>query len=478
MEKNSFSSAEMNLRTLLYSMTSSDDINDSPFRTEADPAASHTGSASVAQGPSKPLFTRACRFLNGLISKVTWGKKTLDGPRHGNLKCEIIGLKNRERMYLRSITLKRYAEHLSGLGTYYFTHPEGASRGLIMLDIDCHHKGTLEGAIKCAQWIKAHVFANLYFEASTNGKGVHGYIILERKNTDAQAVKDWMKKLQEYLQGYQHLFDVEMIEIKGQPTTTQYQTFQYQGYRMQTYKVQDVCCGTLAKLPREILNRWDEFEATTTVDIAAFPFPLIVGAREQEERDRPVGSGGNFIGDWKPLEPLARKIMGERERVQVGEDRNVSVTVEDMAVLLAILSFCSRHMNVDGTLPTNRVMALWENMYSTGTTSRQWNARRYAAARNVLDQAGGIAWEDHHYFPGAGTACKWQLTDEILEEIEQYTKEQPDSAPLAEQGGDLIVGWSLDRKGEGEVIRPEAVFPSIIALPDADEIEVYLKAAA
>jgi len=52
------------------------------------------------------------------------------------------------------------------------------------IDIDCHKTGTLEGAIAFANHLKDTLFPNLYFEVSTNGNGVHGYIIIEKADLD------------------------------------------------------------------------------------------------------------------------------------------------------------------------------------------------------------------------------------------------------------------------------------------------------
>ena len=51
-----------------------------------------------------------------------------------------------------------------------------------MLDIDCHKSGSPEGARQFAEYLKKKFFPNLYYETSTNGNGIHGYIAKALEN--------------------------------------------------------------------------------------------------------------------------------------------------------------------------------------------------------------------------------------------------------------------------------------------------------
>ena len=50
-----------------------------------------------------------------------------------------------------------------------------------MIDIDCHSSGTLEGATQFAQFLKENHFPDLYYEISTNGGGVHGFVVVDKR---------------------------------------------------------------------------------------------------------------------------------------------------------------------------------------------------------------------------------------------------------------------------------------------------------
>ena len=48
------------------------------------------------------------------------------------------------------------------------------------MDIDCHASGTLEGALQFAQYLKQNYFPDLYYETSTHGNGVHGFLVVDK----------------------------------------------------------------------------------------------------------------------------------------------------------------------------------------------------------------------------------------------------------------------------------------------------------
>ena len=59
-----------------------------------------------------------------------------------------------------------------------------------MLDIDCHRSGSLEGAKQFAAFLKQQYFPDLYYEVSTNGNGIHGFIIVDIWNWSASTTTE------------------------------------------------------------------------------------------------------------------------------------------------------------------------------------------------------------------------------------------------------------------------------------------------
>ena len=147
-----------------------------------------------------------------------------------------------------------------GEETFYFT-AAGSSRCneiLVNLDIDCHGSGSERGAFEAAEYLKATFFPGLYHEPSTNGRGRHGYLILDKFGLNAEGVKDLLKGLERRLND--HLlakgFDIELFEIKGLPPVL---TWGDDG------EVTNYTAGVLAKIPREV-RRFEEWKKTTVLN--------------------------------------------------------------------------------------------------------------------------------------------------------------------------------------------------------------------
>ncbi len=345
----------------------------------------------------------------------------------------------RQQKWLGRITNEKFAWHFSGQDTFYFA---GCSSGysLAMLDIDCHKRGTLQGAKALASSFHAY-FPNLYTEVSTNGNGVHGYILVEAGNKTNDELKRLAKALDMWLTFHPH--DVEMVEIKGlAPTVT------IENRRLVNYKA-----GVLAKVPREAVERFDELTATTTFTLAQLG-RLIAGIEADcskpvhepvvklpskmkivsessfdcPNHKKPVGSiSGKCINvdNLPKYEEFAARLLGSE---QIKTTDKHKVTAKDIAICTMIVEHCSRNMNVDGSLPTARVKAFWDCMYDCGDISRCWNAKRYAAIRNYFSSVEVIDWQDETYRLGYGNdmgqAAKWQFNDQFLAELAKIGEEK------------------------------------------------------
>ena len=196
-------------------------------------------------------------WLRKRTSHLDYGYKWKTKPLHCNNNETTVQFLLHQRRWLGRVTNEKFARHFSGEDTFYFA---GNSFGesLFMFDIDCHERGSLAGAMAFAQHLADTFFPGLYFEASTNGKGVHGYALLTKQAHEVELANrlllDLGKALDEYLM--LHPFDVELAEIKGlSPVIT------ITNRRLTNYKA-----GTLAKLPRA-KGRFDELKATTSLSL-------------------------------------------------------------------------------------------------------------------------------------------------------------------------------------------------------------------
>ena len=418
---------------------------------------------------------------------MDYGYKWKTHPIHCNKNETVIEFLLHERKWLGRVTNEMFARHFSGEDTFYFAGNSWGVETLFMIDIDCHKRGSLAGAMAFAQFLKENFFPNLYFEASTNGQGVHGYCLIVKTTDDVENVNalllDLGKALDEYLT--LHPFDVEMVEIKGlSPVIT------ISNRKLTNYKA-----GTLAKLPRA-KDRFEELKATTRFTVeeladlvesikeksgAVVPVPEVKGKKKVK---RPVcGSvrGTHIDVDLLPkYVKFAQTILGrtneqekqkqkEKTREQkrlhsthgawetnayfitantarlAGEDEGSGqgilrtkgrtvVTALDLAVFLLELKFFTLNMNIDGSMPTERFKVLWEKMIERGDIDRAWDYKRFAAMRNYVSSLGWLEWEDERYYLGPqgkkGKAAKWRATEELMGMLTAIEREEKEETSL------------------------------------------------
>ena len=122
---------------------------------------------------------RPCKWLRDHTSPIDFGLKYDGHPIHCNKNEEVLRSFRIRNYWIDRMRNRDYDDHFSGRETFYFTGDPFRKNPytLLMIDIDCHNRGTLRGAIEFAEYLAATLFPNLYFEVSTNGNGVHGYSI-------------------------------------------------------------------------------------------------------------------------------------------------------------------------------------------------------------------------------------------------------------------------------------------------------------
>jgi len=401
---------------------------------------------------------RICKWLRDRISPYDFGWKAPKGPIHCNRNDSILELFRRLRSGLPRSNLARlnnqdFLDHFEGRETFYFT-ANGRCRCwevLINFDIDCHRAGSLVGAVAFAEYLRKNHFPGLYYEASTNGKGVHGYILVRKFGVPDTALNRTLKELDRWLKTLlaRGRWDVEGVEVKGHAPDL---TWGRDKHHLRAYK-----SGQLAKLPREALTRGDELMGTTkmstfeldhlsrtTVEVEPVrppgpeqgPVPTLSSKPKRVQgasRERPtVGS----ISGLSIPEELAEQVQGRllgvaRDMYPAGitTGKGRAVKREDLATFLAILRFCNQNPNTDGSMPTERVKSLWEGLYRREYTDRGWDHHRYKVLRDWLSKNGFIAWEEEDYIVGRevngffqkGQAAKWSASERLLEMLEDQS---------------------------------------------------------
>ena len=150
--------------------------------------------------------------------------------------------------------------------TLYFTAKSSRRKQqcvtLLPIDIDNHKSGSLAEAMAFAQTLKERFFPGLYYEPSTNGEGVHPFLLIDKTGvSDAEynwvllrEFEPWLRQWLSYLQ-----FDVELVEVKGTAPVAHYDET---GSMLLEFTF-----GLLAKLPRD-WRRFDKFQQTTRLAVA------------------------------------------------------------------------------------------------------------------------------------------------------------------------------------------------------------------
>lgn len=386
--------------------------------------------------------------MMGWLKERTFGdvygvERVVDGrretrPSHCKLTYQF---KKNSRRYIRRMANYDYRDHLDRASTfYYFGRPDGEYT-LVMLDIDVLKKlglGTTAGAWAFAKHLKTF-WPDLYFESSTGGKGVHGYLVVHKPGHDAAAVNAYLKRLQDWLRAEAAATnaDIELVEVKGTlPDIT------YAGQQIAAVKY-----GQFAKIPR-CEDRFSELKDTTVLNIDQ-PLPPNSGHPVAVSKaTKPNSSAsGSISGQNISDEELA--LIPEYEKLYTALSLNLrhsryQVVAHDFAVLCVLLRYFFTNPNADGTLPTRRVQKFWNALYAAGDVQRPFNHHRFKVLRDFLSENGHIEWVDHRYeCPEGdkdGIACKWRLTDHFFGLLHS----------VGEQGGASFVVIQEFQIGTGE----------------------------
>ena len=349
---------------------------------------------------------------------------------------------------------------------------------LFNFDIDCHASGSPEGAFEAAEYLKDNFFPDLYHEPSTNGRGRHGYFILDKFGLNTKGVKELLKGLERRLND--HLlskgFDIELFEVKGLPPVL---TWGDDG------EVTNYTAGTLAKIPREV-HRFEEWKRTTVMtdrDVRRLMTKLrlteaaefsITPKRPPAKVVADITVRGSMTskvcGEIRASGSMTGKVIVEGELAQLtkgGHYMNVAasllehhtlkttrrtiVRTEDVAIFLVCLKFFSGRMNADGTLPVKRFEAIWTAMYEAGDVGRAFDCHRFKVIRDYISGLGLLDWQERTFVAPRldgfgnrkkGRACKWMAGEGLMAML-AWEKS-------VEVGGVTQVEDEQDERREGE----------------------------
>jgi hypothetical protein len=206
-----------------------------------------------------------CSHVRKLISPYGFGwEENGEVTRYSN--DQLIRCYNKYG-FMGSPSNREFYEHFVGKSTLYFWADGrmGTAQTISMIDIDCHNRGNARSAAAFADWLSENYFPDLYHEPSTHGTGRHGYFSLSKEGCNAIAVAKVLKQLDKTLKKLLRYFlathpkdEVENVEIKGTPHLI---TWGWGPGR----QIEKMKSGDLAKRPRNIFDRFEEFKKTTVL---------------------------------------------------------------------------------------------------------------------------------------------------------------------------------------------------------------------
>jgi hypothetical protein len=342
------------------------------------------------------------------------------------------------------LTNSDYYEHFAGKTTYYFW-ADGRVRTfetLANIDIDCHSRGNSRSATAFAEWLSQNYLPDLYHEPSTHGRGRHGYFILRKFAFGDQEVANILGRLDKALKKLLRLFlathpehQIEGVEIMGTPHVITWE----EGAERQ---IESLKSGKLAKLPRQILDRFEEFNKTTRLTFADIynlceKVAQIVLPEAKVFSIRVIAQNGSLSDHPIPAEEIAA-IQGpylQFARTWIPQalatSSRAKVDSSDLAIAFAVIRTCTLKMNADGTLPTERIRAIWDRMYLNGEVDRAFDYHRWKTIRDLIEVKGGLVMEDRHYYTGftnalgqeiKGKAARWHMASWLVEKLDEIAE--------------------------------------------------------
>jgi hypothetical protein len=388
----------------------------------------------------------AHRTLTGLLRSTTfphvYGEKLPIGVRPNLSAKQFIQRYNVG--WFDSLSNADFDLHFQGEETFYFfgTPRIKAEYTLVMGDIDflkAKGLGTPEGGLAFVEYLKTTFWPDLYYEPSTNGKGIHFYMLMKKKDVGAQRVNQAIEQLQAFLRHQADLVgaDIELVEVKGKCPEIAYDRHG---------RVTEVKYGTFGKYPRNATL--DELQNTTVIDhtqlyrnMGKYAVPAAVKKPALHE-----GSCSTSIPDEFVAEHLdsCRKTWLNLTGGQVIKGKRYVVAAEDAAVVMLIALWLQDHGTKDHRHSVRTTLAFWDDLRNRGLADRSPNHHRVKSIRDYISSRGCVGWLDNRYQPPSGKGakdgicCKWRL-DEAF-------------AVLLMAGGDNV---GTDFRGEGENLVPQ-----------------------
>jgi hypothetical protein len=363
------------------------------------------------------------KFLRDRISRFNYGVKVPDFGVRPELTIERFLARYNEWHHGAALKNDQFYDHFASRQTFYFwaDHLASTPEIIVMLDFDAgddHGGGTTEGCWRFAEQVRDTLFPGLYLEPSTNGKGVHGYLVIWKLGIRGDLVRQALKNLDRYLKrmAVSVSADIACVEVKGLPPSVTYDD---------NGNITAITFGQWAKLPRG-RGVLDTCKVNYS-DIALLDPDEIKVEPQQEQVVEKKVRGDQHLGSFDSrvvrqetldklpeLENLSSCLLRQWTGADSFKAGRWTVTATDLAQFFALM--LSIKPRPDDSLPVRAVGRLWEEVYLAGDFARPWNHHRFKAIRDLLSPHGHIDWVDFRfqYVPERkGRCCRWKISDEL-----------------------------------------------------------------
>jgi hypothetical protein len=229
-------------------------------------------------------------------------------------------------------------------------------------------------------------------------------------------------------------------------------------------QIESMKSGKPAKLPRQVLDRFEEFQKTTSLTFQGIQklcelVERMVIPKANVFSMKVIAQNGSLSGYPIPEQEIAA-IQGSYLQLAqtwipqtLTTSSRAKVDARDLAIAFAIIRTCTLKMNADGSMPTARVKAIWDRMYLNGEVDWAFDYHRWKEIRDLMEVRGGLVMDDRHYYTGftnaqgqeiKGKAARWHMAEWLVEKLEEMAEygyqDEKMQISLAEQswGGPLL----------------------------------------
>ncbi len=340
-----------------------------------------------------------------------------------------------------------YKNHLDGTGTLYYTNKcfrgdFGPKKILMNIDIDIMKSGkigSIGGAHKLKRILRAKLGKNLFFEASTSGNSLHGYVFIDIGSCTYDTLKESLNMFELWLQktASESKANIELVELKGHPG----QTICKNG------EITTIKCGQLAKVPFALRSTKNtkKLKKTIVININSIlngnfgvKHAFSLSKNSNKKTINPIINGSfssniftkSDLNKLDHYEKVALALFGSDLIVPTGKNcknpRRRRVTPGHFAIAILIMEKLKNSPNNE-LASISRYSGIWKALYQKGHVKHAFQRNVFCFIKNELSNRGFIEWKNSSYIFSKNKNIKplsseWLIDESILNLLNNINK--------------------------------------------------------